>query len=301
MKRKEPPCSSADDDGDTCAVCFSEWEIEGDQMPLNLGSCDHALCKECVRRWEQPNGSVICPTCRVVSTAACITKSYGMIKLLKYQQKEEASTRINELEGRVGELRVGKASLQSLHKPLVCVPLGSSLTESEFKALRGLIGGQVKLKSLYRTSLHGSTYDNLLRCVGDKTGLVFVVRKGEYVFGAFISAGLELPDDPTGSNRYDCDVWHFSLAGHFPQPTKIDISRLAQYVAGREGSLYGASVRIGGGLRLGDDGSDWPAADIRSCFQSTDRNEVPEGYVGARKIAMAVLCWAGHSSSMRMS
>jgi len=204
LKRKEPPCSSADDDGNTCVVCFRKWEIEGDQMPMNLGKCGHALCNECVRRCEQPNGSVKCPTCRVVCTAACITKSWSMIKLLEYQQKKEASTRINKLLDLLPVLRRYLNDATALLcdtaitflVPKVCVPLGSSLTESEFKGLRGLIGGQVKLKSIYRTSLHGSAHRNVLRCVGDKRGLAFVIRKNQYVFGAFISDGLQEPTRP---------------------------------------------------------------------------------------------------------
>ncbi|CEM21154.1 unnamed protein product [Vitrella brassicaformis CCMP3155] len=159
---------------------------------------------QCVRRCEQPNGSVKCPTCRVVCTAACITKSWSMIKLLEYQQKKEASTRINKLLDLLPVLRRYLNDATALLcdtaitflVPKVCVPLGSSLTESEFKGLRGLIGGQVKLKSIYRTSLHGSAHRNVLRCVGDKRGLAFVIRKNQYVFGAFISDGLQEPTRP---------------------------------------------------------------------------------------------------------
>jgi len=261
-----------------CSVCDDDYQSHGDKAPDQL-RCGHSFCAACVRGLirHHPYGrrAAKCAICRAATAEVDVRPNHGM--------------------------REAMASLLAIRMQTVSLPEGTSLTRQEYYGLLGLLGDHsMKLQSIYRASRDGTTYDDLLRCVCDKTGLAFIIRKGEYVFGAFISAGLELPDDPTGSNRYDCDVWHFSLAGHFAQPTKIEISRLAQYVAGREGSLYGASVRIGGGLRLGDDGSDWPAADIRSCFQSTDRNEVPEGYVGARKIAMAVLCWAGHSSSMRM-
>jgi len=273
---------ASDDDGPTCAVCFDGWEVDGDQMPMNLGRCGHALCNGCVRRLKGANGSIICPTCKVVSTAACITKSYDMIKVLKYLRKENASTRIADLQGRVGELIAGKASLQSLHKPLVNLPEGTSLTQSQYYGLLKLMGDYtMKLRSLYRTSLHGTAYGDLLDRVGDKTRLVFIIRKDEYVFGASISAGLRLPDDPTDTNHYKCDVLRFSLAGHFAQPTIIeDIPPRYGHVtvAGREGGVFGERVFIGGFLALGP----WMTADIRSCQLLTHRDDVPAGYTGVR-------------------
>jgi len=136
-----------------------------------------------------------------------------------------------------------------------------------------------ELTSLYRTSVHGTTYDDLLDSVGDAEPLVFVIRKGQYVFGAFINCGLELPDDPTDWHKYDCDVWYFSLAGHFPKPTKIDIDEGDHFVvvSGREGSLSGwANAEIGGRLYLGF------RPYIRSCMQVTDSRYLPAGYTGER-------------------
>ena len=135
--------------------------------------------------------------------------------------------------------------------------------------------------------MDGTTYDDLLDSVGDAKPLVFVIRKDKYVFGAFINCSLELPDDPTSVNDYECDLWCFSLAGHFDKPTKIDEDEDGQYVfvAGREGSLmYGANMWIGGHLYLGDDeAGDRPAADIRSCMQVTPSYYLPEGYTGERE------------------
>ncbi|CEM20256.1 unnamed protein product [Vitrella brassicaformis CCMP3155] len=176
----------------------------------------------------------------------------------------------------------------NLRRVQVSPPGNTSLSAAEHEGLLDLMGNDngTKLNSVYRTSVHGTTYDDLLDSVGDAEPLVFVIRKDQYVFGAFINCGLELPDDPTDYNGYDCDLWHFSLAGHFPEPTKIEISRVSQRVrvAGREGTLLlDAKVMIGRYLLLGvDEDSGRPAADIRSCYQFTWQRNLPAGYTGAR-------------------
>ena len=145
-----------------------------------------------------------------------------------------------------------------------------------------------------RASRDGTTYSDMLRCVGDKTRLVFVIRKDEYVFGAFISAGIELPDDPRGENKYLCDGWHFSLAGHFNKPTMMGQCGRTLRVAGREGivpvvSVFRAKLVIGCYLWLGYKGLWWgyecsaAATDMRRCRQVISfEDDVPEGYVGVR-------------------
>ncbi|CEL98344.1 unnamed protein product [Vitrella brassicaformis CCMP3155] len=141
-----------------------------------------------------------------------------------------------------------------------------------------------RLKLIYRASSDGSSYGDLLRCVGDASGLVFIIRKDKYVFGAFISAGIRLPDDRKGKKKYRCDMWHFSLAGHFAKgPTKMEGGNWPVYVAGREGTVRGAKLlMVGGGwLELGYEGGA-AADDIRSCCQGIPWWDVPEGYVGVR-------------------
>jgi len=173
------------------------------------------------------------------------------------------------------------------------LPDEASLPASEHEGLLGLLGNDTTdLISLYRTSEHGTTYDDLLDSVGDAKPLVLVIKKDEYIFSVYISAGLRLPDEPTGDHEYDCDVWWFSLAGHFPTPTKIDIGRGQWvHVAGRQGNAGGANVHIGGMLDLGWGGSvsGRPAADIRSCSQSTDSDDLPAGYTGEWEYGDAAL------------
>ncbi|CEM03381.1 unnamed protein product [Vitrella brassicaformis CCMP3155] len=163
---------------------------------------------------------------------------------------------------------------------------GSSIGLSYVAHIAKWLQREKKLTLIYKALRDGAKYDDLLRCVGDKRRLVFVIRKDEYVLGAFISEGLQLPDDRTDSHYYGCDVWYFSLGGHFAQPTKIDIPRMCQfvYLAGRDGSVGGgARVELGECLYLGDGhGSRRPAADIRSCYQYAHRDDVPAGYVVAR-------------------
>jgi len=180
---------------------------------------------------------------------------------------------------------VGQVHLRGLQG----LPDGTSLSASEYEGLLGLLGanGTTRVTSLYRTSVHGTTYGDLLDRVGDAKPLVFVVRNGEYVFGAVISEGIRLPDSSTGYVMYPCKVWWFSLAGHFEKPIKINLYGQEQivYAAGREGHIDGANVRIGGRMWLGWSGlgPGRPADDIRSCRQYTTGRNVPSGYTGERE------------------
>ncbi|CEL94340.1 unnamed protein product [Vitrella brassicaformis CCMP3155] len=168
-----------------------------------------------------------------------------------------------------------------LRRVQVSPPGNTSLSAAEYEALVDLMGNHngTELNSLYRTSVDGTTYDDLLDSVGDAEPLVFVIRKDKYVFSVHINCGLELPDEPTDWHKYECVLWWFSLAGHFDKPTKIDIDEWDHFVvvAGREGGLSGAAnVEIGGRLYLGY------RPYIRSCWQSIDSGYLPEGYTGAR-------------------
>ncbi|CEM10059.1 unnamed protein product [Vitrella brassicaformis CCMP3155] len=167
----------------------------------------------------------------------------------------------------------------------VSPPGNTSLSASEYEALLASMGGDTttQVTSLYRTSVDGTTYGDLLDNVGDAKPLVVVVRKDKYVFGVYVSAGIQLPDDPTSEHWYGSDVWWFSLAGHFPQPTKIDIPPWEQWmrVAGRKANAVEANMYIGRYLVLGEQRG-WPAAGIRSCEQYTDSDYLPEGYTGVR-------------------
>ncbi|CEL98338.1 unnamed protein product [Vitrella brassicaformis CCMP3155] len=191
-----------------------------------------------------------------------------------------------------------------LHDPQMIV--GSRLTSSERTALRSLFVpsmlDECKFTLLYRASVDGATYGDLLQCVGDASGLAFIIRKDKYVFGSWISAGIRLPDDPRGRNEYDCDGWQFSLAGHFEKPTITWEGKWPVCVAGRDrATVRGARVRIGPcdwlgwghgdgwfgwlGRWLGYGGGAAAAADIRSCRRFMWSWEVPEGYVGVRNEA----------------
>ncbi|CEM33989.1 unnamed protein product [Vitrella brassicaformis CCMP3155] len=196
----------------------------------------------------------------------------------------------------------------------VTPPNGTSLSASEYEGLLGLLGGNdtTELTSLYRTSVHGTTYGDLLDRVGDAKPIVLVIRKDKYVFGVFISKGLLLPDDRTGSNFYDCqntypcDLWHFSLAGHFPKPTKIEIRPVIKRVevAGREGNVSGANFIIGTYQLLAcgvvaESGlgprNKRTAADIRSCAQRIPMSLLPEGYTGEKNSSWGYALFGGGS------
>ncbi|CEM36482.1 unnamed protein product [Vitrella brassicaformis CCMP3155] len=169
--------------------------------------------------------------------------------------------------------------------PTLPPPSGTPLSASEYEALVYLLGGDTtRLTSLYRMSVDGTTYGDLLDNVGDAKPLILVIKKDQYVFGVYVSAGIQEPDDPTSDHEYRSDIWWFSLAGHFDEPTKIEIPQENQgvTVAGRKWNAFGANMGIGGGILLGWSGtSDGPpSADIRSCYQYTRSEYVPEGYMG---------------------
>ncbi|CEM21903.1 unnamed protein product [Vitrella brassicaformis CCMP3155] len=96
----------------------------------------------------------------------------------------------------------------------VSPPRNTSLSASEYEALVGLMGGDdtTQVTSLYRTSVHGTNYSDLLDNVGETKPLVFVVRKDKYVFGVYVSDGIQLPDDLTTWHNYGSDVSWFSVA-----------------------------------------------------------------------------------------
>ncbi|CEM34104.1 unnamed protein product [Vitrella brassicaformis CCMP3155] len=178
------------------------------------------------------------------------------------------------------------------------LPNGTSLSASEYDALLGLlVNDTTELISLYRTSVHGTEYGNLLDRVGNALPLVLVIKKDEYVFGYYIGGGLLQPDDhtrkftdvnKTGTLNYMCDVWRFSLAGHFPTPTKMDLDSNETFVtvAVRGADVCCENVNIGAALHLGwggSGGSHQPAADIRSCYhEAIVSDDLPEGYIGER-------------------
>ncbi|CEM35047.1 unnamed protein product [Vitrella brassicaformis CCMP3155] len=159
-------------------------------------------------------------------------------------------------------------------------PAGSSLSESEYDGLRHLLEAtnDTTLTTLYRASVDGTAYGDMLDRVENKTELVIVIRNAQYVFGVYIRDGIRLPDDPTGTHEYHPYMWWFSLAGHYSNPTKMRLTppELDVEVAGREGgsvpsgsSVY-ARVYVGGGFMLGRAGPDSgrPATDIRNCRSS---------------------------------
>jgi len=168
-------------------------------------------------------------------------------------------------------------------------PIVTSLSMSEQEGLLGLLNA-TELDTRYRTSVDGTSYWDLLGYASGLGPVVLVIRKDQYLFGAYISEGIQMPDGPTDSHRYDSDVLWFSLAGHFPKPTKMNITR--QQIVDVAGRKYGnTSAVIEAGvplsylvhhhlvhLRLGE----FPETGITSCYQYTPSENVPAGYTGER-------------------
>ncbi|CEM33066.1 unnamed protein product [Vitrella brassicaformis CCMP3155] len=170
-------------------------------------------------------------------------------------------------------------------------PAGSSLSDVEYGGLLSLLkpSNDTTVTMLYRASENenATTYTYLLDRVANEKDLAIVIRQDKYVFGVYISEGIQTPANPYESRKYQCEVFWFSLSGRYKEPTRIDIPwRVTCDVAGRNGT-----VRVGrhrsaarmyvGGLFLADVGSSRPAADIRECSQKTRWDWLPEGYEGA--------------------
>mmetsp|Transcript_39657 Transcript_39657/g.113078 ORF Transcript_39657/g.113078 Transcript_39657/m.113078 type:complete len:321 (-) Transcript_39657:1451-2413(-) len=128
----------------------------------------------------------------------------------------------------------------------------------QYQALVDMIGKtQPKLKLLYRASVDGWRFADLLRCVGSASGLLFIIRaRGPSDFACYIGCDL-LCGDPKGTKEAKCPVWFSTLTYHelYRQPTRIDIRphRRVVEVAGVDGWVANcAKVWIGGGdLMLG--------------------------------------------------
>ncbi|CEM27972.1 unnamed protein product [Vitrella brassicaformis CCMP3155] len=174
---------------------------------------------------------------------------------------------------------------------------GCSLSPFQCGALHQFLrpATECSLSLVYRATRDGCRYADLLRCVDDAKGLVFVIRKDEYVFGACMADGIKLPETPTGKKKYETIVWHFSLPSPSDKPAKMMQCRQQVCVAGREGAGFGmrAKLRIGGcgGLWLGYGCyRSGPTDDLRSCQQFIRSQHsqcissfyAPEGYVGPR-------------------
>ncbi|CEM34082.1 unnamed protein product [Vitrella brassicaformis CCMP3155] len=278
-----------------CGVCHEEYQSRGDKAPLTLTACGHSVCSQCARELirHHPHGrrAARCPTCRVDTTEDAVRPTYlarecvatlqalamgssvlstiktwalwlvGWLVLTLVWVSTPLVAVVVFVSVWVRDLLLATfTDLMGIRVPPIRLPAGTSLSPSQYVALINMFYGDIKLESIYRSSRDGSTYGNLLDRVGDKLLLVFIIRKGRYVFGAFISGGLELPENPTDCNEYDCDVWWFSLAGHFWRPTKIDIPQQKQRVI---------RWRERRGL---------PA--VRSCLQAIDSSDVPAGYWG---------------------
>ncbi|CEL98341.1 unnamed protein product [Vitrella brassicaformis CCMP3155] len=263
----------------SCEICTIAYTSTGRRTPQVL-RCGHSYCADCVRDLQRraANNTISCPNRCGVTTPADVDvpKNYPLAAAIEAKEAQERH--------RMATLYKCATAAYSLS--LAEAPIESStLNRMQGIFINKWVGGHTtSLRSLYRSSRDGPSYGDLLRCVGDTSGLVFVIRKDTYVFGAFIRAALELPHYPRGMNEYECDVWYFSLAGHFDTPTKMEGSRMVG-VAGREGTVYGVA-KLGIGRRfdrwlwLGYEGG--AADDMRRCRHGVPSDDVPGVYVGVR-------------------
>ncbi|CEL98340.1 unnamed protein product [Vitrella brassicaformis CCMP3155] len=275
------------------AICTNGFTSNGKNEPRQL-RCGHSFCADCIVDLHRhaANNTIPCPNRCGLATPVLVDvdvpKNYALAAAVERNEQQELQ--------QLTLLHKCATAAHSLTPPEVAQVMqmcGLSHATDTLPNMRSRLHGHLtsSIEGSKVTRLHemfitkstrdGPSYGDFLRCVGDASGLVFVVIKDKYVFGAFISTSIQLPDDLAGDNRYECDVWHFSLAGHFRQLTKIAAKgRETVNVAGREGlTAAGAKLEIGGCLDLGC----VPAADdIRSCYQFIHSGDVPEGYMGVR-------------------
>ncbi|CEL98342.1 unnamed protein product [Vitrella brassicaformis CCMP3155] len=233
----------------SCEICTNAYTSTGLRTPQVL-RCGHSYCADCVRDLQRraANNTISCPNrCGVMTPADVdVPKCYPLVAAVEAKEQQDRDRMAVLLKCSTAAYSLTRAETQvvietcqlanevdmeaplsairsRLHTLMMTSIEGSMMNRMQGVFLTKWVGGTGKsLRSLYRATRDGPSYGDLLRCVGDTKDLVFVVSKGEYVFGAFVSGGLQLPDDPTGVNEYDCDGWQFSLAGHFTKgPTKL--------------------------------------------------------------------------------
>ncbi|CEM17170.1 unnamed protein product [Vitrella brassicaformis CCMP3155] len=75
---------------------------------------------------------------------------------------------------------------------------------------------------LYKSSRDGFGHGSLLDCVGDASGVLFLVQHNDtHRFGAFVPGPLEQPADPTQHKFTRCPMTYYSISGAYDAPTKL--------------------------------------------------------------------------------
>ncbi|CEM31426.1 unnamed protein product [Vitrella brassicaformis CCMP3155] len=113
---------------------------------------------------------------------------------------------------------------------------GSSLSAGDLRQLIGWFAKGREISLVYSTSRHGFYFVDLLAKVIGVWPIVLVIRKGTYLFGYFVGAGIQEPNYLDVVHHYECKVVAFSLAGHFDKRTRVDLLTQLQFVsvAGRK-------------------------------------------------------------------
>ncbi|CEM25449.1 unnamed protein product [Vitrella brassicaformis CCMP3155] len=118
-------------------------------------------------------------------------------------KEETAHTNVRPNYG----LKDAVASLLAVHMQTVHVLQGMSLTRRKYCGLLELLGDHsIKLQSVYRIWRDGTTVVDLLCCVSDTQRLLFVICKDHYVFGASISASVEVWSRPISRRGEDASA-----------------------------------------------------------------------------------------------
>ncbi|CEM17338.1 unnamed protein product [Vitrella brassicaformis CCMP3155] len=146
---------------------------------------------------------------------------------------------------------------------------------------------------LYKSSRDGFGYGSLLDCVGDASGLLFLVQHSDtHRFAAFVAGPLAQPADPTQEKATSCPVTYYSISGAYDAPTKLNMPverRRGVIVAGRQGAVTSKDGEPVGKLAIDvrDTAVLWlgyadpgPAADLSSCAMCVSKDHLQVGYQG---------------------
>ncbi|CEM21850.1 unnamed protein product [Vitrella brassicaformis CCMP3155] len=112
------------------------------------------------------------------------------------------------------------------------------------------------IQLLYKASVHGFAYTDMLSRVGDASGLLFLTRMNAFIHGCFINADLRPPPSVSSSaafKQYPAEVLIFKASGH-SQPTFQTSSVTSKWVTLSRADNHPHGVEAK--LTVGKDASD---------------------------------------------
>ncbi|CEL97964.1 unnamed protein product [Vitrella brassicaformis CCMP3155] len=262
------------------------------QHPLDTRTESGERRKQIPRRNDDPH---------FLKSAPSVVSSRSAAKPVRSVTADDLLSDVPEVDGDVIDVSDGEAGDVSVLSTRTTTDegedntqliAGSSLTESQSAKLHSMLVPstfkECTFTLLYRGSVHGWQYGDLMRHVGGASSIVFIIRKDCCVSGIYIDGGLTLPK--AGSfHSYSCEMTHFSLIGPFDKPTmiygcrpdqRVSVAGLEKLVCDEEDGQGGRSKLKLGIWQLGysdfKQRRQWssyiphvgPSADLRRCHRA---------------------------------